>query len=174
MRRKLGLLCLALVLAMGTLGVGYALWYEDLFIQGTVNTGTVDVEWSYGPVWDTESKDYVSGSEVVIDGDTMYITINNAYPCVWYHHQFDIHSIGTIPVHFTDWVIDRGNLPAGATLRIWSDPSNIGGGPITETQLHTSQEWLGCVEVHLNNDAAQGATYTFSISVMAHQYNETP
>jgi len=173
MRRKLGFLCLALVLAMGTLGVGYALWYEDLYIEGTVNTGTVDVEWSYGPVWDTETKD-VSWSDVVIDGDTMYITIYNAYPSIWYHHQFDIHSVGTIPVHFTDWVIDRGNLPAGATLQIWEDSSNPGGGPITDAQLHEGDMWYGCVEVHLDNDAAQGAQYTFSISVMAHQYNETP
>ena len=44
--KKIGTLCLALVLALGTLGVGYAMWSETLTIDGTVYTGTVDVEFS--------------------------------------------------------------------------------------------------------------------------------
>jgi len=37
--KKFGLLCLALVLALGALGVGYASWTDTIFISGTVNTG---------------------------------------------------------------------------------------------------------------------------------------
>ncbi|GAI88098.1 unnamed protein product, partial [marine sediment metagenome] len=37
--KKLGLLCLTLVLALGTLGVGYAMWSDTLTITGDVNTG---------------------------------------------------------------------------------------------------------------------------------------
>ncbi len=44
--KKIGLLVMALVLAMGMLGVGYAMWSETLTIDGTVHTGTVDVEFS--------------------------------------------------------------------------------------------------------------------------------
>ena len=40
---KLGILCLALVLAMGSLGVGYAMWDKTLYIDGTVNTGSWEV-----------------------------------------------------------------------------------------------------------------------------------
>jgi len=39
--KKFGLLCLALVLALGTLGVGYAAWTDTIFISGTVTTGEV-------------------------------------------------------------------------------------------------------------------------------------
>jgi hypothetical protein len=42
--KKIGLLSLALVLALGTLGVSYAMWYDDLYISGNVNTGYVDVD----------------------------------------------------------------------------------------------------------------------------------
>jgi len=35
---------MALVLAMGTLGIGYAAWTDEIVIKGTVNTGNVDIE----------------------------------------------------------------------------------------------------------------------------------
>jgi hypothetical protein len=41
--KKIGLLCLALVLALGALGVGYASWTDTIFVTGTVNTGSVDL-----------------------------------------------------------------------------------------------------------------------------------
>ena len=41
---KLGLLCLALVLGMGSLTVGYPAWTDTLYIEGTVTTG----EWDLG------------------------------------------------------------------------------------------------------------------------------
>jgi len=43
--KKLGLLCLAIVMALGTMGIGYAMWFDTLNITGTVNTGRVS--WSF-------------------------------------------------------------------------------------------------------------------------------
>jgi hypothetical protein len=45
--RKIGLLCLTLVLALGALGVGYAHWTDTITIEGTVNTGSVDINVEY-------------------------------------------------------------------------------------------------------------------------------
>jgi hypothetical protein len=42
--KKIGLLCLALVLALGTLGVSYAMWDKYIYIDTTVNTGEVNAE----------------------------------------------------------------------------------------------------------------------------------
>lgn len=42
--KKFGLLCLALVLALGALGVGYASWTDTIFIKGEVCTGSVCLE----------------------------------------------------------------------------------------------------------------------------------
>jgi hypothetical protein len=42
--KKIGLLSLALVLALGVLGVGYAMWKDEVTIEGTVNTGTVVID----------------------------------------------------------------------------------------------------------------------------------
>jgi len=41
--KKFGLICLALVLALGALGIGYAAWTDTVTIDGSVATGDVDV-----------------------------------------------------------------------------------------------------------------------------------
>ena len=43
-KKKIGLLALALVFALGALGVGYASWNDTIFVTGTVNTGSVNLE----------------------------------------------------------------------------------------------------------------------------------
>ena len=57
--KKLGLISLALVLALGALGVGYAAWTDTITIEGTVNTGSVDI-----------NVEYFSGTDVYKDLDT--------------------------------------------------------------------------------------------------------
>lgn len=39
--KKIGLICLAVVLALGGLGIGFAHWSDQLYIEGTVETGEV-------------------------------------------------------------------------------------------------------------------------------------
>lgn len=169
--RKIGLLCLALVLALGTLGVGYALWSEDLYIDGYIETGDVDVDWSLVDWWADDPKDASSIDAYIID-DTLYVDIYNAYPSIWYYVMFDIHCVGSVPVHLGDFVISRGNLPSLATLNIymidWPD------WPIVPIQLHESNVAYGVIEIHLDNDAAENATYTFSAQITAGQWNEFP
>lgn len=41
--KKVGLLCMALVLALGALGVGFAAWMDTIDIVGEVYTGSVDI-----------------------------------------------------------------------------------------------------------------------------------
>jgi len=42
--KKIGLLILSLVFALGAVGVGYAMWSDTVWIDGGVNTGCVDIE----------------------------------------------------------------------------------------------------------------------------------
>jgi hypothetical protein len=162
--KKIGLLALALVLALGTLGVGYALWFEDLVIEGTVMTGTLDVDWSQGVPYDTEpdGKD-VSYGVCFIEGNTLSITIYDAYPCIEYHFPIDIHGVGSVPAHLCPLVIISSDLPSGASVTFpdWSD-----------VQLHQGDEEVGEIVVHLDNTADENTTYSFTAVLRAHQYNE--
>lgn len=44
--RKISLICLALVLALGTLGIGYAHWVDTIYIEGEVTTGSLCIEFT--------------------------------------------------------------------------------------------------------------------------------
>jgi len=45
--KKIGILALTLVIALGALGIGYASWTDSVSITGTVNTGTVGINAVY-------------------------------------------------------------------------------------------------------------------------------
>jgi hypothetical protein len=51
--KKIGFLVLAVVLAIGALGIGYASWTDTIYIDGTVGTGSVCVEWNQTGDWDS-------------------------------------------------------------------------------------------------------------------------
>jgi predicted ribosomally synthesized peptide with SipW-like signal peptide len=42
--KKLGLICLVLVIAIGSIGIAYAKWSQNLTINGSVATGTYDTQ----------------------------------------------------------------------------------------------------------------------------------
>jgi len=54
--RKLSVICLLLTLCLAVIGVGYASWSKNLYIQGTVSTGDVDI-------------DFVSSTVVISDNE---------------------------------------------------------------------------------------------------------
>lgn len=170
--KKILLLCLALVLALGSLGVAGALWSDDLYIIGDVYTGDIGVEWSLYAWWDDEipEKD-VSFVEAYIMGDTLYVYIWNAYPSITYTVQWDLHGIGSVPVHFAEPVI-TGNLPANTDFTF----TDLGGTLIewSQVQLHQDGYLDGLLTVHLENDAEQLTSYWFQIDLVYGQYNEFP
>jgi hypothetical protein len=44
--KKIGFVMLAMVLALGSLGIGYAMWYDEVEVDGTIYMGTVDVHFA--------------------------------------------------------------------------------------------------------------------------------
>ena len=45
--RKIILISLALILALGSLGVGYAMWSDTVTVDGPVTTGTLNLSFDY-------------------------------------------------------------------------------------------------------------------------------
>jgi len=128
--KKFGLLCLALVLALGVLGVGYAMWTDTVTISGTVSTNTVtigfteftcqemyeELPWGSGIFHPGE----VEGKEVAsctCDMNTRVedqatglagykvgtVTVSNGYPCYWCFVTFVVKNLGTTPVIIQEW-----------------------------------------------------------------------
>lgn len=182
---KIGVLFLVALMGLTGVSAGYALWFDDLTINGTVNTGTFNVDWSVGTPYAENDAKEISSISAIIDPATpkiMTITITNAYPCVDYFIPIDLHSTGTVPAHFTEFDIDTcadwpTNEPGGSltpnVIEIQDANHNVavmtGDTPV---QLHEGGTWNGFIHIHFDNNAQEGHTYTFEIQIRAHQYNE--
>jgi len=128
--RKLMPLFLIPVIVLAMTGVAYAMWYETLKVNVTVNTGEVDVEWSNWSCSDTGidpgyDKDVgscdVSEEDYDGEGDVikLNITLSNTYPCYNVTIYGKVDNIGTIPVKPYQFFIDNnhnGVFDEGDTL----------------------------------------------------------
>ena len=173
---KIGSIFLISVLALASTGVSYALWSETININGTVTTGSVNIEFRNIVCGDSEipEKDAASYIEAIpdkVDGNTLVVTIHDAYPCITYTVDFDLYCAGNVPVHFTGFDINYGNCdPSWITFTGLDALDYRYGGP----QMHQYDSAPGKITIHLDNTATQGTTYTFSATATAGQYNEYP
>ena len=159
---KLGAIFLISIMALAGTSAGYALWWDELYIDGYVETGYIDAEWSIEAWGDDEiaGKDF-SYVDPYIIGDTLYIDIDNAYPCITYYVDFNVENTGSIPIHlYFDWTPPAG-FPGTVTIT-----------DLTCLQVHPGFCEYGTIEVHLDNTAPQGGIITFSATLVYHQYNE--
>lgn len=196
--KKIGLISLALILALGTLGVGYALWSENLYIEGIAQTGELDWEF-YEPVGgppivrhDDDGPDPLTvdmggplGKDVAetlwvfsdrdndSDMDTLTITINNAYP--GYYNNFSIHvrNNGTIPLHFEYVLLNGVPFPLGVDHIFADGALKIIWLDAPGEQIHEGVGKELSFFIVVLQPALQGHQYTFTITLGAVNYNES-
>lgn len=173
MKKAIGMF-VALILALGMSGLAYATWSETLMISGTVNTGTVDVEWSECSSGDSEieGKD-VSSIICEIDPDdsnTMIVTVTNAYPCIDYWNVVDIHCVGSVPVHLYEVFVSPQDPNVLVEILYYEDAACTMSASIP-VQLHTDDTIYVKIHVHITNDAEPNHIYTFTAQIDAVQWN---
>lgn len=167
--KKIALVSLALVLALGMLGVGYAHWEKSLYIEGTVNTGEVNMEIISaasddppGNIDPGKDKD-VGCTRVQIDpsdNQRVIVTVENGYPCYEVYIHFTAHNNGTIPVRLQDIIV---TAPPEITVEGWD---GIG------EQIHPCQRSDNTGHLHIEQIAGELATYTFTVEFVYVQWNE--
>ena len=168
---KLGIILLVSVIALAGVTAGYALWSETLYIDTWIETGDFDIDMSYEGKYIDQEKD-IAYVDVYFsdDGQTMFIDIYEAYPCITFYIYFDVTCVGSIPAHFYPFDIDYENCKPS-----WIDIGpRYGYDEIESTQLHQGDSWSGVVEIHLDNDAEEDYLYQFSVKLTGGQYNEIP
>jgi len=108
MNTKMAAIFLTLTIALGTLGVVAAWWREELYINGTVTTGTFgweltldywDVYDDYKGIADADVwlSDYVNGH-----AKSLNFEVNNMYPCIGLDIWWDLEYYGSVPGHIYD------------------------------------------------------------------------
>lgn len=98
--KKIGLIGLIMILALGAMGIGYAAWQQTLVINGTVETGNYDIIFNHAenvPAQDDPGVATVTVSPIAGDGHSFDIDISNAYPGYTAQIDFGIINEGTVP-----------------------------------------------------------------------------
>lgn len=195
-RLPLGLLAILLIVLLAGVGVAYGLWSETLTINGTVDTGDVDV--GFGQVTITEKVvDYFldgpNGQEkpepaekanaancyyridnTGLDNETLVVWTENAYPSWRCYVDFYVKSIGSVPVHvFTPERIPVQNSDDDLPEAFWCDFTPKTQTNITYEQLHTNEQLLCHINIHFhdNEGIQENSTYYFKYKIVAKQWN---
>lgn len=103
---RVGILSIALLLALGVMGVGYAVWTATAFVDGTVETGS----------WIGVLDEPVAISQnITLDvspPDTLNVSVSNAQANTPYTGSFEVKNVGTVPIKIDSIVY---NLPPDTT-----------------------------------------------------------
>ena len=164
--KRIGLICLALVLALGAMGVGLAQWTETLTISGVVCTGELDVDYTNVNCSDNEGAEDVATCSVTVSGaddsEVLTITIDNGYPCYTCTVDFDVINAGTIPVNLGGVQLTGVNATAlGVNVAV--DTATTG--------LAVGATKAGQITIHIEDGASETTTYTFAGTILAEQFN---
>lgn len=152
---------MALVIVLAGLGVGYGFWANTLASDGTVATGYINAEFThastndpFGTIDPGYDKDVGScGAQVVAD-DQVVATLFNAYPSYQCELYVTIHSGGSIPERI-------GLVEITGPPEVTVD--ELDG--LTGTEIEPSQSVQGTFLVHVEQEAFQRATYTFTVTI---------
>ena len=205
--KKIGLLSLALVLALGALGAAYAPWTDEVEINQVVHTGSLEIG-VWGRVKLEDDWKNVAGADRSFGGeikfwkdfefpdqevavpfyDSVTISIDNLYPCVWVREDFLIGVGGTVPVHLYmdfDFDFDEGLLeclefvwkihhPDGETIS--GEGLERLGAALKDMQVHPCETiWIELGKHLLQCEGrSQDLNGSFTITVTGYQYNYTP
>lgn len=180
--KKIGLICLAIVLALGGLGVGFALWSETLVIDATVEAGEVDVifvSYDPGPPFeiattndprDNDPAEFgrnparrdknVGDSSLGLrpDGSGVILLIHNSYPSYYTTGWAPIKNIGTVPVKIQNFQM---KIKAGSVSG-WKY-SDDGGTTWTEVPPDTWEPFAACTTRLVDLDKDGDADYSVHI-----------
>lgn len=175
--KKIGLLGMVLVLCLAAVGIGYAHWTKDLYVDGTVTTGTFDAELSLGEAMDNEQiKDVGDCWAEVVAKDRVLLTVVNAYPSYEATFPVDVHCLGTVPLH-----INSIAVKADPYLDVKLVDPATGAEPVLPVQLHECDMYWFDVVIHVLQNhpdtdelLPQSTELLCSLVITCDQFNYVP
>ena len=170
-KQKLGVLLLALLLALGGLGVGYAHWTQSLYIAGTANIGIGDpgftgvYDFSQHP--EDEDIDPDCGCTCTFtdsdgdgDYDTMEATITNVNTFSVYRLYCTIKNGGTLPMRIT-----KVQISYDSPVMIAEEE------PLVNTVLDPGAEATLKLSIAVG-EAMTDTSYTFTVQITSRPWNK--
>jgi hypothetical protein len=161
--KKVGMIIIALVLALGALGASYAAWAHTITVGATVNTGTASAVFDGSLTSQTADNfgDNMCYAEAVPNADPRFldVTVYNAYPGVKITNlPYYVKNNGTVPIKFDSLTLTP------------TDQITIAGSTIPTDSLIApdTQGTLANLTIQLSNNPEvipEGSSFTFSAAL---------
>jgi len=169
--KKLMLIPTLVLLSLVLIGFAYAHWEKIVTISGTIETGTLELrivsaaddDDGIDPGKDKDVADTVIRIDPN-DPQKAIITITNAYPCYYVYWHITIENTGTIPAKLKQIIIENP----------YEDYIEVDAWDYQYEQLDPGEKGDYSGYVHIKQEAAQGATYTFTVKYEFWNWNEVP
>jgi len=192
---------MVVMLGLLSTGLAYAHWSETLFVNGQVDTGELDWQFTSAIIIDTTGPDYhcrdgfagpppeywigdkdVGSSSIEVDPTDPHIvtiTLNNVYPCYFTMASVYAQNTGTIPLIIDSVIIDGTVLNDFPTYPVQLDLNGDGYDDIEiwwkdgfGTQLEPGDPSPEMsFWIHVLQPAPQGTELNFTIEIVAVQWN---
>lgn len=181
-----GAIFLVLVAVLGALAVGWGLWSKTLQVNGTVQTGDFNAQWTevstndpganLDPCTDANPnpnecnypRKHVGKCEAWVDehdDQLLHVEIENAYPSYECTITASVKNTGTIPFNIVGGTVTP--FPNELDIRC----AGPGQEPI---QVDPGQTVQGSCWVHVRQEAKERQTYEASGILCVAQWNESP
>lgn len=164
---RVGVLFMSIVVMLAMVGVGSALWSEVMDITGLVQTGDVNVEFSLldPPTFENDHGKDVADCDAVLSDNLLEVVIGGGYPSYECWVPFDVHNVGSVPVHVyhPQWL----DLPPTEAVTF-----SVVDCYEEDTQLHAGEEIFCTLYIHVEQEASQNDSYVFNGFLEARQFNE--
>jgi hypothetical protein len=188
--KKIGLIILIAIVALGAMGAGYAAWTQTLNITGTATVATFNVSMIHSGVEQFEDSNVTTPLDAdnttfkvtindTVDKETynasgnagLIATITNAVPGIYKIKNVQIYNQSNIPVKFTITAVEVNGTVALITNEDASGWVDV--GPLS-TQSGTAlavgaKTTAGDIVITIPNEATQGSNYSFIIPVTVTQ-----
>jgi len=200
--KRIGLICLSILITLGVMGVGYAYWTQTIDTTANVQMATMDwiftdcfvkdqgIDWTCDPgTFDNIRQlqyDIGSTTAVVRKADNHYIdcTMANIYPGYYTALNAQLKNVGTLPIQIQSVTLYYGGQSYALTDDGTVVTTNDGVfqfewiGDTVNRIPQGNRQWIENFDILALNPVystpTHTQTYPFSITINGVQTNQTP
>jgi hypothetical protein len=161
---RIGILAIALILALGAVGIAYGTWVDEIYITGSLSTSSVEAGLDCGTFW--EDPDTPETGIICLSGDgpmALNIEVDNATEEVDYYCNFIVtNTSSSLPIKITNM-----NL-SGSYSGVFQAIEFLSVGDV----IDPLDSATGRVHIYLTNADSAGEDLTYTLTVTVARWNK--
>lgn len=162
---RIGILAMALLLALGAMGTAYGAWVDDIYVTGSLSTGDISAGLTCGTCWEEPD---TPDTDIDCAGGSMTLTIDvtSALEDVDYYCNFIVsNAAGSLPIKIQSVTLTPLGTYTGVSAVLTDD---LEVGDVIDPGISAT----GKVHISLTSGEQVDNNLAFTLSVSVERWNE--